>query len=354
MSRLVLIGVVLVSGVPLFWRDAAAASVDCAKGQTISAAVGKLKPTSDYEEIKVSGSCSDNVYIGPGLSVALVGATGAALAPANTGLAAITVAGHLILANMSVTTGSFAAVFANQGAFATLLAVTISGPGTGLQVSDNSGALVQNSAIDVTGFAGINTYAGANVEIDGIAKIYGSSGTTLTGGTDGVYCAQGGITLTTSGGPITLSGSGSNGIETSGCNVKTNVVAGFPITISGNGSAKGGGAVSASRNASIDLNNVDLINNNGTYAVGLFEGAAAVLTGDTITGNSGQAIQADQNSIAHFQNYGGINTVSAPNGNTSVLFSCYQGGKIYVDQVAGFITPAPTGANQGCLTIGGP
>jgi hypothetical protein len=31
-----------------------------------------------------------------------------------------------------------------------------------------------------------------------------------------------------------------------------------------------------------------------------------------------------------------------------------QGGKIYVDKIAGEITPAPTAAQLGCLHVGGP
>ena len=40
--------------------------------------------------------------------------------------------------------------------------------------------------------------------------------------------------------------------------------------------------------------------------------------------------------------------------NGSNVFDCYQGGKIYVDKIAGEITPAPTTAQLGCLHIGGP
>jgi hypothetical protein len=46
--------------------------------------------------------------------------------------------------------------------------------------------------------------------------------------------------------------------------------------------------------------------------------------------------------------------VSTVKDNGKNLFLCYQGGHIYVDQIAGTIQPPPTKAQRGCLQIGGP
>jgi len=338
----------------------AATALKCtAKGKTISQVITELKPATGYSEIDISGNCLDNIYIPPNQSILLVAAKGTTLAPANAGNATLTVEGRVQIENLAMDTGSFAAVFVNRGGYAVLLGGTITGVGTGVQVSDNSGAQIQNTAIAVTG-NGVNLYAGANVEIDGDANVFGGNTTTITsnatsGGT-GVGCNGGSITFSTfGGGSVVITGNTENGIYLDGCKLAVLASAANPVIIEKTGLA---GQFSAGVNMAGGralLNGLQVINN---VDVGLqiAESASIQVAGDgvAITGNGGEALYAAQNAVIHIVPYNGVNTISEPSGNTQPLFSCYQGGKIYVDQVAGTITPAPTPGNIGCLTVGGP
>ncbi len=103
------------------------------------------------------------------------------------------------------------------------------------------------------------------------------------------------------------------------------------------------------------LNGLQVVDNTDT-GIDAREGANVQLDGQgvEIKGNTGQAIAAQQNAAVHIVPYNGINTISNPAGNTNPLFNCYHGAKIFVDQISGTITPAPTSADIGCLTVGGP
>jgi hypothetical protein len=100
------------------------------------------------------------------------------------------------------------------------------------------------------------------------------------------------------------------------------------------------------------------MNISNSAGIGLFVvggGSAFISGGMVITGNGSNAIDAQQNGVVSIFNFGGgVNTVSEASGNSNVLFGCYQGGKIYVPQISGYITPAPTQSNIGCLQVGGP
>lgn len=331
----------------------AATKVDCSAGQTISGAIAALKPAAGYQIIDVTGACTDNVYIAPNQAIAIQSIKGASLTPKNTSGAAIESDGHLYLYNFAINTGNFAGVFVNQGGYAQVDALTITGPGDGIQVSDHSGALIDNSSIKVTGFAALNIYAGGDVEVDGLA-IKGQTGPSFTGGSDGILCPSGTVTLNASGAPITLSGSGSLGLQAEGCVIRTFISSGQSITIDGNGGGhQGGGGVAAYHGAQVELYGVAVTNNTG-FGVNVVENSEVTISGATITGNSGVALGTAQNGVISIANYIGINTITEPSGDTNALFGCYQGGKIYVDQIAGTIQPPPTQQNQGCLTIGGP
>jgi hypothetical protein len=325
-----------------------AAEVNCGSGQTIGAAVAKLKPAAGYQTINVKGACTENVFIPQGLAVSIVGSKGASLAP-STGSVTVTVQGKVSVSGLAVTTGSFTA-FNVQNGVVTLVADTVSGAGVGVYATNNSTLIAQNVAINVGGFAAIAIYSGSSLEVDGVTPVDGASGTSLTGAYTAIGCYVGSVTLNALGGPITMINSGGDGISLNGCNFTDNVTSGQSISVTnsgGNGIKATGGLLT--------LTDMNISNSAG---IGLFVvggGSAFISGGMVITGNGSNAIDAQQNGVVSIFNFGGgVNTVSEASGNSNVLFGCYQGGKIYVPQISGYITPAPTQSNIGCLQVGGP
>ena len=349
-----------------------AASVACNSGGSISAAVAKLKPATGYVTLGVSGACSDNIYIPPNLAVNLVGAKGASLTAAVAGNPAINVQGRLILQTMTVSSTSFATVYVAQGGFATLQADTVSGAGA-MQVAFNAGAQIQNSTLTVTSGTtapAIQIYAGGTLEIDGDAPIGAVKGSTV----QGINCGGGGtVSLGAYGGPVTISGSPADGIYGSGCTITAVANAGETLSISDNKgrgvnstggtvnlvdvtiSGNGNNGIQAGNAAALTLTGSTVSNNSG---FGIFATTAAGVSlpgGNTISGNGSNAMAVQVGAVLTIFNYtGGVNMITEASGNTNVLFSCYQGGKVYVNQINGYITPAPTAADIGCLQVGGP
>lgn len=122
------------------------------------------------------------------------------------------------------------------------------------------------------------------------------------------------------------------------------------IKIAANGTAGGNGSGLEQHGGWADLNTVEILDSAGFAAINASLNAAIQLNNVTITGNVA-GISADQGATVQFVSFNGASTVK---NNGSNVFDCYQGGKIYVDKIAGEITPTPTTAQLGCLHIGGP
>jgi hypothetical protein len=339
---------------------AATPTVNCdTPGQTITAAIAALSPATYYQTINVSGKCKENIYIPPELAVTLVAPTGARLTPATTSSATIDVEGRLIVENMTINTGTFAGFYVNRGGFGTLIAGTIDGAGAGVQVSDNSGALLQDTTIKVTGGTGVSLYSNGSLEVDGVAGLFGRNAASIASvasGGIGIFCGQGNVTLSTKGGgDISLKENGFAGISAIGCNVKVNASAANPVTIDRTGASGKNSDGIVLQGGSATLNGVRIIQNLGN-GLDAYENASVALQGDglEIEGNLGAGILAAQGASVHIVPYNGVNTISQGGNDANPLFDCYQGGNIYVDQIAGTITPAPTKATLGCLTVGTP
>lgn len=331
------------------------AVVNCNAGQTISAAITKIKPATGYVTINVSGACSDNIYIPPDQAIHLIAANGATLAPANASTPTVTVEGRLQVDNLTVSTGSLVAIYINRGGFATVLAGTISGTAEGIEVSDNSAVLIEDSTITTSGSTAVKTDANGTVDIQGVANVFGRNAATITATANtGLVCVQGNVTLSTYGnGTVDFTGN-AYGLLLTGCNLRVEANANYPVTVEKTGTTGQYSTALSIQGGSAILNGLQVQNNND-IGLNVFEGASVELNGAglTVTGNSGLALISQQNGVIHIVP-NGVNTISEPNGNNATLFNCYQGGKIYVDQIANTITPPPTKANIGCLTVGGP
>jgi len=340
---------------------ARASTVNCnTAGQTITAAINALAPAAGYQTINVSGKCVENVYVPPNLSVNLVAATGTTLTPATATNLTISVNGKLMVSNLTIATGSNTGIYVYQGGFVNVQGGTIAGAGEGLEAAELGHALIQNVVFSTTGTnSAINTWSFGTVEIDGISNFQGRNGTTITdakGG--GINCSSGFVLLNTFGdGTVVLTGNATTGISlNNGCNL--NITGGSalkPVTIEKTGISGNYSVALQINGGTAILSDLHIVDN--TYiGIDAVEGASVQIAGHgtEITGNTGQAIVADQNAVVHIVPWNGVNAISNPSGNTNPLFNCYQGGKIYVDQIANTITPAPTSADIGCLTVGGP
>ncbi len=305
-----------------------ATTVNCAAGQTLTDAIAALTPAVTYQSLIVLGACAESVSIPPGLEVAITGAGGASLTPPP-GSAGFYVTGKMILTNLSIVgnAGGYNAIYVDQGGYVQLTALKITGGADGVDFAHGASGQIINSTISVTSSEAIGLFGAGTVEIDGFSAVDGISATTLIGSSYGVNCAQGALILNADGGALVIKNAGVAGVQVAQCTASTNVASGSEI----------------------------LIGNNATGIFTKMGGSMVIAGGVTIGGNSNGAIIAQQNGVVSILNFdGGVNTIYEGAGNTNILFNCYQGGKIYVPAIAGYIKPPPSLADQGCLQVGGP
>ncbi len=338
---------------------AAKPSVDCnTSGQTITAAINALTPAPGYQQINVSGTCKEAIYIPPELAVSLVGAKGARIVPpTNATGPTIGVAGKLFLYGMTVTSTSFTAIYLggqNGGVAAIVTNSTLDGPGGAVNVSGGATVQVQASKLAVTGTtAAIQTYNQGVVEVDGYSSYSTAAGTTIssTGGS-GIGCYGGGnVVVNAYGGTVAIKDNGGTAIDSVGCNVQLTGGKTF-VELEGN---KGFAALNMAQASSLTIDHVKIEDNAGLGIYAQIGSGVQISGAVTISGNGNTPLQASSGAILRFVSYaGGINTIGAPSTFTGPWYGCYQGGKIYVDQIANIIQPAPTSAELGCLQVGGP
>jgi hypothetical protein len=339
--------------VSLVWaiRADAQITVNCGASQTISGALAALAPSNTTVVINVSGTCHENLTIPHNQAVHLVATPSATIEPADSsGYATIVARGKLVIDAFNVVSTDFAAIAVDQGGVALLNAGTITGAGNGVWVANNGTVEITDVSITVTGQAAVSTSNGATVDILGMPNVFGADLTSLTGGSYGVLCHQGNLNLfTNAGGSIHIRNNPIDGISALGCNVEANGLATGVIHISNNG-VLGQFSAALELHGDYAILNTVTIANNLDFGISATAGAAVEINGSTITGNSGTAISASQNAVVDIESFHGVNTMTA--GSSGSLFGCYQGGKIYTNQISGTITPPPT--NLGCLTVGGP
>jgi len=357
MKRFFMMAVALAAGAwaPL---QARASTVNCSAGQTITKAINALKPAVGYQQINVSGSCTEQVVIQSGLAVNIIGAKGASLQPpASFSGPTVVVLGKLLVQTLAVAGTSYTAFQVNgfSGATLQLSQVVITGPGQAIYASNNASLLVQASTISAAGNPAINVDQ-SSLEVDGFSFYSGATISSVTSsGGDGIGCYSGGtVKLNAGPGSVAVSNNGGTALDAVGC----------VVIITGSGSGKTG-FVDLSNNKGFTSINLDqaasltidhaTINNNAGIGIYAQVGSGVLLAGAvTLTGNGNNALNAQQGAALRLRSYAGVNTIRAPSTVNATLFECYQGGHIYVDQIAGTITPAPTAADIGCLQVGGP
>ncbi len=336
----------------------AATTVNCKAGRTITQAINALRPAAGYQQINVLGSCTEQVFVPTGLAVAITGAKGASLQPPQSYTGpTVEVQGKLVVQTLAVVGTSFTAFQVNgiSGGTLQISDVAITGPGQAIYASNNASVLVQASTVSAPGNPAINVDQ-SSLEVDGFSFYSASTTSSVTSsGGDGIGCYSGGtVKLNAGPGSVAVSNNGGTALDAVGC----------AVIITGSGTGKPG-FVDLSNNKGFTSNNlaqaaaltIDHATITSNTGIGIFAqvGSGVLLTGSvTLTGNGAVALQAQVGAVSNIASYNGINTISAANGPTASLFGCFQGGKIYVGQIAGTITPAPTAANQGCLQVGGP
>jgi hypothetical protein len=322
----------------------ASVTVNCAKGQTIAAALAANPPANGGLLLLVNGTCTEDVVVNRFSETTIQGNPTATLRPVHATDTAITAFSLLDLNSVSIAGGS-TGVSVSHG-YVRLIHSEITGTGIGISLWDGSTLDVTDSTIATTGGYGINSGLGSTIDI------YTDAGdtTTISGATFGVFCSSGKLNLTTEGnGIILIEKNKTSGIEAWDCGLQTYNPSGT-ISITANGTAGSYGVGLEQRGGVAILNSVEITNTTGAEAVNALLNAGVQLNHVTLTGNVA-GISANQGSVVQFVDFNGVSTVKS---NGTAVFSCYQGGQIYIQQIAGYITPAPTKAQLGCLHVGGP
>jgi hypothetical protein len=323
---------------------AATVSVNCAKAQTIGAALAANSPANGGLTLLVSGTCTEDVVINRFSGVTIQGNPAATLQPVHATDSVVTANTRLILNSVAIAGGA-TGIAVGPHAYVTIEKSEITGTGTGVNAWDNSSLDLTDSTIATTGSYGIISGLGSTVAI----RADNGDVTEITGAQTGVFCSSGKLNLTTAGsGSILIEKNKRLGLQPWDCGVQTYNPSGT-IIITGNGTAGSYGAGIEQRGGFAILNSVQILNSAGFAAINASLNAGVQLNNVTITGNVA-GISTNQAAIVQFVSYNGVSTVK---NNGSAVFSCYQGGQIFVDKLAN-ITPAPTAAQLGCLHVGGP
>lgn len=320
-------------------------TVNCAKGQTIAAALAANPPANGGLTLLVNGTCTEDVVIERFSGVTIQGNPTATLRPVHPADIPVTAYTRLILDGVSIDGGS-TGIYDGHRSYVTFEHSKMTGTGTGIYVYDDSVLDVVDSTIATTGSYGIQSGLGNAILIHADA----GDTTEITGAQTGVFCSSSKLDLSTDGnGTILIDKNKRLGLQPWDCGVQTYNPSGT-ISITANGTAGSYGAGIEQRGGVAILNSVKIENSAGFAAINASLNAGMQLNNVTMSSNIA-GIYTNQGAIVQFVPYNGVSTVKN-NGDT--IFSCYQGGQIYVDQIAGTITPAPTKAQLGCLHVGGP
>jgi hypothetical protein len=320
-------------------------NVDCAKGQTISAALAANSPAKGPLTLLVRGTCTEDVFVDRFSGVTIEGNPLATIRPAHAVDVTVGAASPVTLDNVEIAGGSIG-IFVGPHTYLQLQHSKVTGKGAGVDVSDNSSLDVTDSTIATTGAYGIQSGLGSTVQI---LADQGNT-TEVTGAQQGVSCGYSTLELFTAGnGTILIDKNTQVGVNDFVCNLQASNPRGR-IQIAANGKTGAYGAGLAQAGGAAILYSVEIVNSAGTAAIIAVLNAAVQLSRVTLTGNVA-GISASQGAVVQFTPLIGVSTVKD---NGKHPFLCYQGGHIYVDQIAGTIRPPPTKAQQGCLQIGGP
>jgi hypothetical protein len=303
-------------------------TVNCAKGQTIAAALAVNPPANGDLVLKVSGTCTEDVVIDRFSAVSIEGNPSATLKPRRDTDVPVTASTRLVLDQVTVAGGSVGVSVGPHG-YVSIVDSAISGAGIGVFVWDNSLLDFDNSSVKATGKYGIQS------TLAGLLNIYAAAGktTTVTGALTGILCETTKLELNTSGsGQIQISGNRTTGIEGIDCGLHTYNPAG-KISISANGGVGGPGAGLEQNGGWADLHTVDIQGNSGVAAINTSLNAAILLDNVTMTGNTA-GISANQGAVVLFVAQTGISTVDR---NGKNVFACHQGGHIYVNKSSGLL-----------------
>lgn len=325
--------------------SAATVTVNCAKGQTIAAALAANSPANGGLTLLVSGTCTEDVNIDRFSGVRIQGSPSATLKPVKATDTVVTANSRLILQSVAIAGGA-TGVAVGPHAYVTIANSEITGTGTGVNVWDNSSLDLNDSTIATTGSYGIQSGLGSTIFV----RADSGDTTEITGAQTGILCGNGKLNLTTAGtGKISIDKNKRQGLELGDCGVQTYNPSGT-IIITANGTAGGYGAGIELHGGTAFINSVQILNTLGFAAINASLNAALQLNNVTMTGNVA-GVSSNQGAVVQFVSYNGVSTVKT---NGAKVFSCYQGGQIDVGAIAGNITPAPTAAQMGCLHVGGP
>lgn len=323
--------------------NATAFNVNCTTGGKIQPIIDSATP-GDFLDIALTGVCAENVSVYSNMFVQITGKTGAGITQLDPAKPLLRINGHawLIKLNLSSTqvTNELIQVSDMADAWIAGSKITDTQAGQLIHVFNNSNLGITNDIVSGGTDAAIEVSEGGNLQVTADSNSPGTAATIVTGVTGGnvIGCEGGSARVATDGaaGSVTLK-RGDHGIYARDCNVNVRSNSG-PVNITLTRSAG-----IRQRGGNVSLVGATITGNIGTGVEVNYGGME--ITGSTIGSNGSGSVAKSGGTIA-FNNLNGINTLTdAP------PFTCYQNGLLYVDQIAGVITPTPAASN--CLVVGG-
>lgn len=301
---------------------------------SLGAALAALQPNeAQYQEVIVSGTCTEAVEIGAFADLAITGTPGATIT--NPGNLAIGSAAKILeLRNLTIGPSSLG-VFVRGAGVVIITDCVIRENGNGVEVFPQGEAAITSTVIEDNQHTGIGVRPGGSLFLNGLNTIrHNEVGITAEGGTAWIAWANEisnntfGIRLR-NGSSATVVGAllladNQFGIVLTNSSVTLNRQDGSPI-LRGNGVVgdSNTAAIIAEGNSHVDLFDGQVINNH-SHGVVLRDNSSLRTANDTITGNAGSGIRLLSLSTAHI--YGGMKISGNSGGDLACSLNSFTTG----------------------------
>src|SRR6516165_8357238 len=136
-SRALLLALAIAGTAATTGAAAQTVNVECAKGQTITAALAANSPAKGPLALLVRGTCTEDVFVDRFSATTIEGNPSATIRPEHAADVTVVAASPLTLANVEIAGGSIG-IFVGPHSYLQLQHSKVTGKGAGVDVSDNS------------------------------------------------------------------------------------------------------------------------------------------------------------------------------------------------------------------------
>jgi hypothetical protein len=301
------------------YAESATVTVSC-PSRSISSAISAASRSIPLT-INLSGSCVDNVLIGPGYNIFINARPGTTLRPRTANQPVLRTKSRVSIANLAISSSlaAEALIEVSDAGFLNLDKSSVRSNTVNFAVVVYGNSYLELSNTNIVG--GLET--ALDIGNSGASISAYSNGSSLvsapnsTGG-EAIGCYQSRLSINPSNGSTVTIGPSPKGLSARGCSANVGAGSG-KILFTGTTYT----AVQAKLGDSIKLRNVEISNNLG-YAVEVSAGSIEIDA--SIIKDNAAGLFAKRNSTIYFNAIQGPSTVTGPN-----PFNCYQGGHIYAE-----------------------